>query len=201
MKSIITCFCLQFHWTPAQQRARQNETVRTTISNLSRVLTTDVSQFTWRFVGFFFFQFSLDFSSICRIIFERFTEKSMWRWKMMTSFPWANSNFYEMLQLFWIKRHREQYRIILFGVLWWIERVPCRNVIDPFVINSIEFFVRPLPNDLDHPPAPIMLITIWVLLYRKFTLANILMKMPSSKWEFEFFQWLTNKIIFSLWKW
>lgn len=35
-------FDFQFHWTTAEQRARQNDTIRTTIGNLSRVFNTSV---------------------------------------------------------------------------------------------------------------------------------------------------------------
>jgi hypothetical protein len=34
---------VKFHWTAAEQRAQQNETIRTTIGNLSGVFNTSVS--------------------------------------------------------------------------------------------------------------------------------------------------------------
>jgi hypothetical protein len=70
----IFIFFFKFHWTAAEQRARQNETIRTTIGNLTQIFNTSVNSFLIYLIkiSLFLSFFGGKFSSILQIIFVKF---------------------------------------------------------------------------------------------------------------------------------
>ena len=63
MIEFLFACCTQFHWTDDEQRARHNETVRTTVGNLLSIFNTTVS------FCFYFFFYCVFFSLTLLIIF------------------------------------------------------------------------------------------------------------------------------------